>query len=126
MIHRKIAAGYKECSHKLCAHPWKPLKKFGKDKSQPDNLCRFCKDCQKAARDRHKKKYANSQAQNKEVYKKVWLKPTYIHHKCLGYTPDGAPCPNKPKIGYYCPECEKKRAYILEKHEMIEEYEMEE
>lgn len=118
----KIQPGYKRCSSKSCENPYKPLKRFSKDSSQPDKLSRFCKDCLKESRKKHKKKYASSQTHNQKEYKAVKIEDAYKRAKCLRYNDDGTPCKRKPEKGSFCPRCTKRRQYIIDEHEMLEEY----
>ncbi|GAG14934.1 unnamed protein product, partial [marine sediment metagenome] len=127
MIHRtwyKIADGYKKCSYRLCKHPWKLIDRFAKDKSQPDGLCIFCKDCQKDFRDKHKKKYASSQAHNLREYKSVKIEALNpARRPCVGWC-GGKYFDSTDETDRFCPKCKKKKQWMVDNHEMTEEYEM--
>ena len=81
----------------------KPIDVFCKDSSKPDKKHPVCKACQKI--NRKKTAYHSSQAHNRRMYKNARKKSTHVHHKCLGYTPDGTPCKTKPERGYFCERC---------------------
>jgi len=118
------ATTLKKCSYKHCKQSWKSIDKFAKDKSKPDNLCLFCKTCQKEFRDKTKKKrYVSAQAHNKREYTAIKIKSLNpARRKCVGWC-GGKYFDSTDDEDRFCPECKKHKKFLEDHHEMLEEYE---